>query len=171
MGAWPSFYLGLNELVYRHPDADAYLMVQDDVLFYDRQNLRAYLEDEVLWPTDPPGVISLFCGAICSRSGCRWFAWKEPWLSGALAVIFPNEIARAFVADRLVLNHRWSDPALGLAAIDTVIGAWCAMHGIPMHLPCPSLAQHIGDTSTLWVSLELEGRRLADRFLGDVEPD
>ena len=50
IGAWPNYYLGLSELVLRHPDADAYLMVEDDVIFYDRQDLRAYLERDPLAP-------------------------------------------------------------------------------------------------------------------------
>ena len=32
----------------REPEADAYLLLEDDVLFFDREDLRVYLED-VLW--------------------------------------------------------------------------------------------------------------------------
>jgi hypothetical protein len=170
LGAWPSYYLGLSELVLRHPDVDAYFMVQDDVVFYDRQDLRAYLED-VLWPTDPPGVISLYCSAAYTRPDSGWFSPPERWVWGALAFIFPKELARAFVADPHVLAHRWSHPTHGLRAIDGLIGGWTEYHRIPVHYPCPSLAQHIGDASTLWTALESEGVRLADRFLLDVEPD
>jgi hypothetical protein len=170
MGAWPNYYLGLGELVLRHPDADAYLMVQDDVIFYDRQNLRAYLED-VLWPTDPPGLISLYCSSVYTRPESGWFRLEQPWVWGALAFIFPSALARAFVADYRVLSHRWSHPTRGLRAIDILIGAWADFHRTPVYYPCPSLAQHIGDTSTLSTSFQAEGNRVADRFLPDVEPN
>ena len=88
VGAFPNFYLGLSELVLRHPDADAYLMVEDDVIFYDRQNLREHLE-QVLWPSDPPGVISLYCSSVDSRAEAGWHQKEGRWQWGALAFIFP----------------------------------------------------------------------------------
>ncbi|HMC90062.1 MAG TPA: glycosyltransferase family A protein, partial [Gemmataceae bacterium] len=60
LGAWPNYYLALIELLMRQPQADAYLLVQDDVIFYDREDLRAYLE-HALWPSRMPGAVSLFC--------------------------------------------------------------------------------------------------------------
>ncbi len=77
-GAWSNYYLSLSELLLRAPAADAFLMVQDDVLFYDRQDLRAYLE-ATLWPTDPPGLVSLYCSAGYSREGAGWHQLDEPW--------------------------------------------------------------------------------------------
>jgi hypothetical protein len=59
VGAWPNFYLGLAELLMREPDADAYLMVQDDAIFYDREDLSTYL-GRTLWPAEPMGAVSLF---------------------------------------------------------------------------------------------------------------
>jgi hypothetical protein len=170
VGAFLNFYLGLAELVLRHPEADAYLMVEDDVIFYDRQDLREHLEG-VLWPSDPPGLISLYCSSVYSRPDPGWYQKEGRWRWGSQVFIFPRELARAFVADPLILSHRWSHPIHGLYGVDVLIGAWAELNGIPVHYPCPSLAQHIGDTSTLWESLRLQGDRLADRFLLDVEPD
>jgi hypothetical protein len=42
IGAWPNYYLALAELLMREPEADAYLLVQDDALFANL-DLRAYL--------------------------------------------------------------------------------------------------------------------------------
>jgi hypothetical protein len=168
LGAWPNFYLGLAELVVRHPEADAYFMVQDDVLFYDRQDLREYLE-RILWPSAPPGPISLYCPSFYSRPGSSWHRFEGSWAGGALAFIFPREQARQFVADPRVLAHRWSEDGRGLVAIDAVVGAWAHCSEIPVYFPCPSLAQHIGDVSTLWSVHSSNSVRLADRFLADVE--
>jgi hypothetical protein len=170
VGAFANFYLGLSELVLRHSEADAYLMVEDDVIFYDRQNLREYLED-VLWPTDPPGVISLYCSSVDSRPDPGWHETKARWQWGALAFIFPARLASAFVADPVVLTHGWCQPTRVRDAVDFLVGAWAQIRGIPVHYPCPSLAQHIGDTSTIWPTIERKKVRMADRFLLDDEPD
>src|SRR5262249_10916329 len=97
IGAFPNFHLGMCEPVLRHPDADAYLMVEDDVIFYDRQNLREYLE-QVLWPSDPPGLISLFCSSAYSRPDPGWYRKEGRWRWGSQVFVFPKEAARAFVA-------------------------------------------------------------------------
>ncbi len=170
LGAWPSYYLALSELVLRHPEADVYFMLQDDVLLYDRQDLRAYLE-RILWPTPAPCLVSLFCSSAYTQPGSAWHRLEEPWVWGAQTFIFPRELARKFVADPWVLAHRWSDPVMGLVAIDILIGVWADRFGIPVWYPSPSLAQHIGDVSVLWRSHILEGPRLADRFLADVPQD
>jgi hypothetical protein len=57
LGAWPNWFLGLAELYERDAGADAYLIVQDDVVF--SRNVRRYLE-QVLWPADRLGVVSLY---------------------------------------------------------------------------------------------------------------
>ena len=48
IGAWPNYFLALGELLMREPEADAYMIVQDDSLFADF-DVRDYLE-RVLWP-------------------------------------------------------------------------------------------------------------------------
>ncbi len=85
LGAWPNYYLAIVELLLREPSADAILMVQDDVLFYDRQDLRAYLERS-LWPTDPPGIVSLYCSAAYSRDEPGWHAFDGVWVWGGAGV-------------------------------------------------------------------------------------
>ncbi len=145
-------------------------MAEDDVVFYDRQDLRQHLE-QILWPSDPPGVISLYCSSVESHSDPGWYQKEGRWHWGALAFIFPTEVARAFVADPLVLSHGWTQSAPVLHGVDVLVGGWAELRSIPVHYPCPSLAQHIGDTSTIWPSLERHGVRLADRFLLDVEPE
>ncbi len=167
LGAWPSFYLGLAELLMRDPHADAYLMVQDDVLFQDRADLRAYLE-KFLWPAEPPGAgLALLLRA--DREGRDGLASPPPSLvpRSAPALIFSRESAREFVIDPPVFAHRWSDFGEGMANIDTVVGRWAFRRGTPVHFPTPSLCRHTGQTSSLWPLAKLEGTRENGPFAGD----
>jgi len=168
IGAWPNYYLALMELLMRDPEADAFLLVQDDAIFYDRQNLRAHLE-QVLWPADPVGLVSLYCSKAYTQRKPGWHKKKGRWAWGALAFVFPRELAKRFVCDPIVLDHRWSGPKSGLVIIDFVIGAWAARHNVAIYYPCPSLVQHIGDTSTLWPHERAANIRRADRFAGEME--
>ena len=86
VGAWPSWYLALAELVLQQPDADAYLMLQDDVVLHDRESLRGYLE-RVLWPGDRPGLVSLFYTGPDTTPG--WHR-DEAWHWGARASCSPR---------------------------------------------------------------------------------
>jgi hypothetical protein len=170
VGAWPNYSLGLIELLMRQPGADAYLMVQDDILFYDRLNLRSYLE-QVLWPTDPPGIVSLYCSAAYSRPAIGWHKFEGDWVWGALAFVFPRDLARQFACQTALLAQHWSERNDGNGHIDSLIGRWASRNDVPVFFPCPSLAQHIGDFSSLWPSQRAIGHRRADRFLADLEPD
>jgi hypothetical protein len=92
VGAWPNFYLTLLELVLGESEADAILLIQDDVQFYDRENVRDYL-DGVLWPRETPGIVSLYCPAAYTRETAGWSVADERWEWGALAFVFPAELA------------------------------------------------------------------------------
>lgn len=165
VGAWPNFYLTMLELTLGQPNADAIMMVQDDAQFYDRENVREYLES-ILWPAETQGIISLYCSAAYTRETPGWTVADERWEWGALAFVFPAEFARRFVCDPDVIQHRWTDR--GLRFIDDVIGEWAERNAIPIWYPSPSLVQHIGDTSTVWPGVPAEGYRRADSFAGDL---
>ena len=85
-----------------------------------------------------------------------------------MAFVFPAEVARKFLVDPDVLEHRKKGPEGGLAGIDVLIGRFAAKNGIPIHFPTPSLVQHIGHVSTLWPTARSGGARRAGRFAGDV---
>jgi len=166
IGAWSNYYLALAELVATQPRADAYLLVQDDAFFYDREDLCDYLT-EVLWPSDPPGLVSLYCSAAYTARDAGWHPLQGEWLWGALAFVFPNEIARQCLADPLVTSPSWNEP--GCANIDSLIGRWANVRQIPIWYPSPSLVQHVGNTSTIWTAASNSGPRQADWFAGDCD--
>jgi hypothetical protein len=77
LGAYPNWYLGLAELVMRQPRAEAYFMLQDDVVF--ARGLREWLE-YALWPAENCGAVSAYdthslkCGQ-CWRILARPIRW------------------------------------------------------------------------------------------------
>lgn len=167
MGAWPNFYLAVTELLLRDPDADAYFILQDDVAFHDRSNLREYLED-YLWPHEPRCVVSLYSSQPDTREQYGWYRHQHAWFLGALAFIFSRDALKAFVSDADVVEHRFSGPSDGLASVDTVVGAWAHDNDVPIYYSTPSLCQHIGGVSTIWHGAKNAGKRKSDQFAGDV---
>ena len=168
LGAFPNWFLGLSELIMRHPHAGAYLMFQDDVLL--AEGLRAYLEAH-LWPAPDVGVVSIYCPSHYGR-GKPWGFHREDrgWHTwGALAYAFPNPSARALISDRQVVDHRHNGPRGGDKNIDSVVGAWCARVRLPYFVHVPSLAEHIGETSTIYAHAGTRGRRHANKFVQRVD--
>ncbi|MFN0051271.1 MAG: hypothetical protein ACKV0T_03720 [Planctomycetales bacterium] len=166
VGAWPNYYLALAELLMREPEADAYLLVQDDALFYDRQSLRAHLE-EMLWPEEGVGVVSLYCSSGYAHPQPGWHRYDGLWVLGAVAFVFSRAAAQSFMTDPGILAHRWQPGNDGLVNIDIAIGEWCQRQGVAVYYPSPSLAQHVGETSTLWPEAPAAGLRCANQFAGD----
>jgi hypothetical protein len=166
LGEWCNWYLGLSELYQRDPWADAYLMVQDDVLFC--QNLREYLE-AVLWPAETAAVASLYnplAGPTCDCGFEKVSAGIG--MPGALALLFPNAAVRMLLGDRKVLLHRRRGPTAGRRLTDVVVGQWAERSGFPAYLHVPSLCQHIGDTTTVWEAEQDRVIRTAPSFVGET---
>ena len=63
----------------RSPNADAYMVVQDDAIFANCRQLKTYVES-VLWPiTDERCLVSLYCAADDSRDTDGWFEFAGQW--------------------------------------------------------------------------------------------
>lgn len=166
LGAWSNWLLGLAELCQREPLADAYLMIQDDVVFC--QNLRSYLE-HVLWPVEAVGVVTLY-NPRASHDDETGFQ-RLPTaggLPGALALAFPNSAARQFLADSQIWNHKWRNAPTAAKLIDVVVGQWAERVNLPAWAHVPSLVQHIGDRTTLWGQAEDAQPRRARTFAGEL---
>ena len=165
LGEWPNWFLSLAELVHRSPDADAYMMVQDDTIFC--RNTRAFLEAE-LWPGPRVGIVSVYCPEPYTQADDGWALIDTGHgMFGALTCIFPNAAARALLADPRVVNQRQRGAFKGLVDTDGVLGRWANRAGMPVFCHSPSLAQHIGETSTVWQDAENSGVRHSINFLGE----
>ena len=111
-------------------------------------------------------VVSIYCPSHDSYDRAEGFhALDNGWDSwGALAYVFPNPSAHAILCDPLVVNHRHHGPGDGSRNIDSVVGNWCRRSGLPYYVHVPSLAQHIGETSTIWPTAGVGGKRQANDF-------
>jgi hypothetical protein len=167
LGAWPNYYLTLVELLMRQPSAEAYLVIQDDTVFFEHPDLRDYVES-ILWPEPDLGIVSLFCSRAYARPDWGWYRLREPLSWGALALIFDRETAIRLVSDSHVVRHRFSAGDAGLAHIDGLIGVWAHNTGTPVYLSSPSLSQHIGHTSSIWKDSQAFVNRRAAEFAGGV---
>ncbi|HEX4591801.1 MAG TPA: hypothetical protein VH120_17825, partial [Gemmataceae bacterium] len=166
VGAWPNHYLSLFELTLRRPDADAFLLLQDDAIIYDGENVREYLE-ESLWPAGGAPVVSLYCPEPYTAGRYGWHRLRRPWVWGAQAFVFSPEAARRYLRDRRVCQHRWRSAAGGLTQIDVLLGWWAWWRRVPIWLPTPSLIQHVGEVSTIWLDCQTVGPRAANLFVSD----
>ena len=171
IGAWPNYFLTLGELVMRSPNADAYMVVQDDSIFANCPQFKTYMES-VLWPiADERCLVSLYCAADDSRDTDGWFEFSGQWKLGALAMVFSPVAARDFLSDQRVASHRRLGGRHGLAGIDAVIGDWAIRNQISIWHSTPSLVQHIGNVSTIWENSGANGLRRASRFVDDEFQD
>lgn len=165
IGAWPSYYLTLIELLMRQPQADAFLIVQDDVVMFRHSGLRDYLES-ILWPDRRPGVVSLFCSRAYMKNTPGWHCLDTSLVWGGQALIFSGEAAVELVSDPRIVRHRFQGDR-GLTGIDGLIGAWAFDTNTPVYVSSPSLSQHIGHVSSLWTSQFAWGNRSASVFAGN----
>jgi hypothetical protein len=168
VGAWPAWYLALAELQLQQPDADAYLMLQDDVMPYDRESLRSYLE-EVLWPGERPGLISLFYTGHNLEAG--WHLAANEWDWGAQGFILNPEMARNLVNDAKLWRACLAAAADEHLPIPELIGEWTRRTGVDVWYATPSLTQHIGNTSTIWMDAAIAEGRRARWFSGAIDAE
>jgi hypothetical protein len=168
IGAWPSWYLLLGELLAQDPDADAYVVLQDDAAVFDRESLRGYLE-EVLWPGDRPGIVSLFYTGRELDPG--WHAARGQWHWGAQAFVLPPDIARALVSDAQLSDACRSALNGCHVPIPQLLADWCRRSRTEVWYPNPSLVQHVGNTSTIWMDAAITAGRRAYWFCGNIDTE
>ncbi len=165
VGAFPNWYLSLEELVLTQPNADAYLLCQDDIVAC--RNLRQYLE-RVLWPHPVVAFVSLYCGTLQSRTTNKEGFFridKSDLLYGALSIVFPAASARAILLDPYVQRHR--DGNAGTYGIDSVLASWASETGLPAFVHFPSLIGHTGVTSAIFKGAGNDPSRCSDSFVGE----
>jgi hypothetical protein len=166
-GAWLNWYLGLQELWGRDPNADAYMIAQDDVIFMPpdgQRSLREFLEG-ALWPEENPGFVSLYCSKAYNRPTYGWHRLHKAWVWGACAMIFPRESLINFLATSAMDWTRKQKKR----QVDTIVGIWAEKKHKGQWFCYPSLAQHIGQTSTIWgKGNTAHGKRASSSFVGDI---
>ncbi len=167
VGAFPNYVLSLSELYMRDPNADAYLLIQDDAIFVPSNATKSYLE-KVLWPYDGPCIASLYCSKKYEQVNAGWHLFPGKWVWGAVAFAFSNAAAKQTLSDPALLAHRAQPGRDGLSKIDVVLGQIASTQKIPLIFPSPSLVQHIGTISTIWEYARAVNARHASQFIGDL---
>jgi hypothetical protein len=166
LGAWSNYYLALAELIQRHPDADAFAVLQDDAIL-TTGHARQYLE-RALWPGGR-ALVSLYTPTNYTDGRRRgWNKFRdERWIWGALAFLWPRELLLEFLGDQTVLRAQYNDTDRQ-RKVDIRVGKWAQRAGVAVYHPRPSLVQHVGETSTLWDASIAAGRRCAEEWAGDM---
>lgn len=165
LGAWPNYRETLREMVDRTTDSEAILLLQDDTIVASHdgaEDLHHYL-CRVIWPD--AGVVSIYCAKPYAQDVPGWYAPPRRWVWGACAFVWRRAEAAHFLRK---FAPRW-DREGRTRHIDVAIGRWAHRFGVPIRYCSPSLAQHIGNTSTLWGRGNLAtGKRAARDFVGNL---
>ena len=154
-GIW-NLHHALKTLVEESPDADAYMIVEGNVLF--SKNMREYLEKE-LWHSvgDHGCICSVFTPTIYA-SPDRWHAenrGSRTWMSQCQ--IYHPLSAKKMVSD-LEKELRLPSPQ---RQIDAAVGGWAEDNGVNIWFHSPSLTQHVFPQKTSY-----ETNRFLDARIG-----
>lgn len=163
LGAWSNWFLALAELYQRHATPSAFLLLQDDVVFC--KGLRRYLNDR-LWPHPKCCFVSLYCASAMPVRRRGFEAIKESdSLLGAVALVISPAAVRDILADYRLLSKHHDQQETG---IDDAIDRWRKRHtNHPIFIHSPSLAHHIGETSTLYSAATASRKRSTGEFVGE----
>jgi len=156
-GPWPNWLRAVQALLREHPEAEALLICQDDIVLC--RDLRQYL-DRTLWPGPAVALCSPYCPGPYRQKRPGWRRQQRGWaLVGALCWALPRRAAEAVLEDLGEVAAR--------SRIDARVGRWAAQTGRSVWYHSPSLVQHIGNrNSALGDKLDTELRRAVD-FIGE----
>lgn len=150
VGAWGSWFLLLQELHIREPNAERYMIVQDDVVFC--KNLKTYLEkttkqDQAYWnlytfDQNEQVIAGESVGTWHQASCILGSGRKKQTGKGALALVFSLYGAEVLLQSRdAVLKPRATRPRTN---IDGCVVKSMNAAGWREHIHNPSLCDHIG---------------------------
>jgi hypothetical protein len=169
IGCYGNWLASMVELWTRHPEASYYVFVQDDVVL--SKNVKQYLERMTLPST---GFMSLY--AAHKREGTKTgFHMLPRELSGmgAHCYVFTPQALHKLLANPFFINHRYGKTKIngrylkGHKHIDSAISRSFYAIGEGEWSHHPSLAQHIGETSTLGHG-SLTRKRTSKSFKGET---
>jgi hypothetical protein len=178
-GDWTNWATGLYELLLSNPDADCFLMTEDDAVLC--KDAKRYLE-HALPSLGDFASLSLYTPSLYrNRHRCFHNELRGHRTWSTVTVVMRRSKAISFFSDKDVQRHRFED-IFGEGADywccpktdfknsikDAVIGQWAAKTNSPVYYHTPSLAEHIGEFSNLTdqPSLVQNGRMSAD-FVGE----
>lgn len=101
VGIHANWVMAMMELYFRYPDADRYVIFQDDI--FVASGLRDYLEDYRI----PEHVyLNLFTSPKNTKANAKGFYPAKHRCHGAYALVFPWEAMRVLMSTRSLLRFR-----------------------------------------------------------------
>ncbi len=155
LGAWKNWYESLKYL-YENDGGELLYLFQDDVIF--GKNWWPYFLNSGL--PEEAAIYSIFSPAQYSAESVGWQEIVDPSLWMAQGLIIKRAAAEEILNSKIVWTLR------GDRQIDNRLGLWLFQSGRKIFFHTPSLAEHIGETSTLWEDATIEGNRKSRDFAG-----
>lgn len=159
-GDWTNWAAGFYELLLSNPETDYFLMAEDDSIFC--QDTKKYIEYAIPYLGNF-GYLSLYtpskfqCNKKCFHNELNGV---HTW--STVAIVIKKEKAISFFSDCDVQRHRFEDifgeskqfwmcskTEINNSVKDAVLAKWCSKYNYPVYYHTPSLAEHIGEFSTL----------------------
>lgn len=141
LGAFGNFALTAWELYTRQPDADRFIIFQDDIVCY--RNLREYLGSNTYQPKTYYNLYTWPCNV---KSELGWSTSNQRG-HGALATMFDNDTLRDLLSTKSFIDHRQNH--YGHKGIDKAVMVALKSKGYSEIVHNPSLVQHTGVVSTI----------------------
>lgn len=143
IGIFGNWILGLYELFIRNIDADAFLMMQDDIII--APNTRKYLES-ALWFTEGPHLVSLFGPNVADKDESNSWRSTSKYGGGPASLVMSHETVQEILSSLIPLRYygikrKTSFDDLGIFSLASS-KKW------PVYYPKPSIGDHIGHQST-----------------------
>lgn len=137
-----NWLLTLWELFIKNPDADRYIIFQDDILTYT--NLREYLEK---LPYPDKGYCNLYTMEPNLEKTSGWYPASMRG-KGGVALMFDNKAVETLLGANHLVKHR-RDVNVGWKCVDGCV--YTAMHNLNYkeHVHNPSLTYHTGNGETV----------------------
>lgn len=154
VGAWPNWYKCLSYL-YENSRDPHIAIVQDDVIV--ASGLAEYLS---LVRLPAASILSVFSPSKYVGDIEGWYEVVDPSLWMAQFLIIERESAKEILESQIVWSIR------GTKQIDNRLGLWAYKNKKRICFHMPSLAEHIGETSTLWPGVGIAGQRKSHAFKG-----
>lgn len=101
VGVHANWVMAVMELYFRHPDADRYVIFQDDI--FVASGLRDYLED---YRIPEHAYLNLFTSPKNTNTNAKGFYPAKHRCHGACALVFPWEAMRILMSTRSLLRFR-----------------------------------------------------------------
>lgn len=144
-GIFGNWMLGLYELFIRNIDADAFFMIQDDIVL--APGTRQYLEN-ALWFTDQPHLVSLFGPNAIDKDPSNGWRSSLAYAGGPNSIIMSHETVQEILSSLVPLRYYGVRNQQKVSFDDLGIFVLMSHNEWPVFYPKPSLGDHIGHQST-----------------------